>query len=79
MSTGALAGFAAAYASGVLIGAEVAARLAEYDYDLVHILADPSLGSLYARAIERAARKSIVIDSQASFVSGIVRIESLLP
>lgn len=70
---------APSFASGVLIGAEVAARLAEYDYDPFHILADPSLGSLYARAIERAGRKAIVIDSQAAFVSGIVRIESLLP
>ncbi|MCP9222625.1 2-dehydro-3-deoxygalactonokinase [Erythrobacter sp. LQ02-29] len=70
---------APSFASGLLIGAEVAARFTEYGHDLVHILADERLGVLYAKAIERAGRKSTVIDSQAAFVRGIVKLEGLLP
>src|SRR5690606_28813756 len=42
---------AAAYASGLLIGSDVAARLAETPRGPVHILADPALGALYVAAI----------------------------
>ena len=67
------------YTSGLLIGAEVAARLAEYDAEPVYILANPRLGMLYAAAIERAGRSATVIDSNAAFVGGIVQIEGFLP
>lgn len=65
---------AAAYASGVLIGADVAARLAEWRHDAVYLLADPGLGALYAYAIEAEGRAAKLVDSHAAFVAGITRI-----
>lgn len=65
---------AAAYASGVLIGADVAARLAERRHDTVYLLADPALGALYALAIEAEGRTAQLVDSHAAFVAGITRI-----
>lgn len=68
---------AAAYASGVLIGADVAARLAEYRHDTIHLLADPDLGALYAHAIEAEGRAARLVDSHAAFVAGITRIGAI--
>lgn len=68
---------AAAHASGLLIGADVAARLAEAADATVHILADPALGALYAAAVETLGGAARVIDSQAAFVAGITRIQEL--
>lgn len=68
---------AAAYASGILIGADVAARLAEFCHDTVHLLADPKLGALYAQAIEAEGRDATLVDSHAAFVAGIIRIGAL--
>lgn len=65
---------AAAFASGVLIGADVAARLAEWRHDAVHLLADPALGALYAHAIEAEGRAARLVDSHAAFVAGVTRI-----
>ncbi|MEL7691129.1 2-dehydro-3-deoxygalactonokinase [Citromicrobium bathyomarinum] len=67
------------FASGLLIGAEVAGRLAEYPAETAYILADNLLGGLYAQAIEHAGCKAVTIDSHAAFVDGIVRLEKLLP
>ncbi len=67
------------FASGLLIGAEVAGRLAEYPAETAFILADNLLGGLYAQAIEHAGCKAVTIDSHAAFVDGIVRLEKLLP
>lgn len=63
----------AAYASGLLIGADVAAR------DLpsgapVYLLADRHLGALYAAALDVLGRQSIALDSQAAFTAGIHQI-----
>ncbi len=69
----------ASFASGLLIGAEVAGRLTEYATDTAYILADNVLGALYAQAIEFAGCKAVTIDSHAAFVNGIVRLEKLLP
>ncbi|WP_299309966.1 2-dehydro-3-deoxygalactonokinase [uncultured Croceicoccus sp.] len=69
---------APSYVSGLLIGAEISARFAEYEGALVHILADPHLGALYAAAIRQAGRDAAEVDSRAAFVCGIDRIESLL-
>ncbi|MEH3034873.1 MAG: 2-dehydro-3-deoxygalactonokinase [Sphingomonas adhaesiva] len=68
---------AAAYASGLLIGADVAQRLAQARHDLVHVLADPALGGLYAAAIETLGRRAAIVDSNAAFVAGITRIQEL--
>ncbi|MCD2324637.1 2-dehydro-3-deoxygalactonokinase [Sphingomonas sp. IC-56] len=65
---------AAAYASGLLIGADVAARLETSGHDTVHILADPMLGGLYAAAIEAQGRTAHLVDSHAAFVAGINEI-----
>ena len=65
---------AASYCSGLLIGSDVAARLSVDRHDTVHLLADASLGALYAVAIEANGRAARRIDSQAAFVSGIVQI-----
>ncbi|NIJ22443.1 2-dehydro-3-deoxygalactonokinase [Sphingomonas naasensis] len=65
---------AASYASGLLIGTDVAARLATSSHDTVHILADPVLGGLYAAAIQAHGRNAHLIDSHAAFVAGINEI-----
>lgn len=66
---------AASYASGLLIGADVAARLDQGRDTHVHILADPVLGGLYATAIETLGGTSSLIDSHHAFVAGITRIQ----
>ena len=65
---------AASFASGLLIGSDVAARLERSGHDTVHILADPILGGLYAAAIEAHRRAALIIDSPAAFAAGIIAI-----
>jgi 2-dehydro-3-deoxygalactonokinase len=65
---------AASFASGLLIGSDVAARLETQGHDTIHILADPALGSLYAAAIEAHGRTAHLIDSHAAFAAGIIAI-----
>lgn len=60
----------ASYASGLVIGADVAARRP----GAVHILADPGLGGLYAAAVEALGGRADVIESHAAFLAGIVAI-----
>jgi 2-dehydro-3-deoxygalactonokinase len=67
---------AAAHTSGLLIGADVAARLHETP-KVVHVLADPVLGALYCAAIEVLGGQAVLVDSQAAFVHGIVQIGRL--
>ncbi len=66
---------AASFASGLLIGADTAARIEAGA--TVHILADAVLGALYASAIDALGGTSHHIDSQAAFVAGITRIQDL--
>jgi len=65
---------AASFASGLLIGSDVAARLEAPGHDVIHVLADPALGGLYAAAIEAYGRIASVIDSAAAFGAGIIAI-----
>jgi 2-dehydro-3-deoxygalactonokinase len=65
---------AASYASGLLIGADVAPRVAD---GTIHILADAGLGTLYAAAIETLGGTSRIVPSEAAFVAGITRIREL--
>lgn len=65
---------AASFASGLLIGSDVAARLEAPGHEIVHILADPALGGLYAAAIEAHGRTARLVDSQAAFSAGIIAI-----
>jgi len=67
---------AASFASGLLIGADVAARLDASSHPVVHILADPGLGSLYSIAIQLLGRKAELVDSHAAFVAGINEIRN---
>lgn len=67
---------AAAYASGLLIGADVAPRLPA---EPVHVLAAPPLLGLYAAAIETLGGQSAAIDSTAAFLSGMRRLKDLAP
>ena len=63
---------AASFASGVLIGADVAPRI--NDGEEIHIVGDPELGELYASAIEQLGGTAGRIDSQSAFVAGISRL-----
>ncbi|MBB4099177.1 2-dehydro-3-deoxygalactonokinase [Sphingomonas kyeonggiensis] len=68
---------AASFASGLLIGSDVAARLERVGHDEVHILADPVLGGLYSAAVEVHGRRAVRVDSHAAFVAGIIAIGSI--
>jgi 2-dehydro-3-deoxygalactonokinase len=61
---------ASSYASGLLIGADVAARLAETEHPMVYVLADAALGGLYVAAIKRRGHSARLIDSHDAFVAG---------
>ena len=65
---------AAAYASGLLIGSDVAARLAGASDAPIFILSGPELGNLYTAAIAANGRSASLIDSHAAFVAGILAI-----
>jgi 2-dehydro-3-deoxygalactonokinase len=69
---------AASFASGLIIGADVAARVAEKRFDTAYVLADPTLGELYVAAIEVNGCAAVIIDSHAAFVAGITRIGASL-
>jgi 2-dehydro-3-deoxygalactonokinase len=68
---------AASHCSGLLIGADVAARLAEGDGQVVDILSDPALGGLYQTAVEVLGGTARLHDSQTAFLAGITRIREL--
>jgi 2-dehydro-3-deoxygalactonokinase len=63
---------AASFASGVLIGADVAPRIGAGQE--VHLVSDPELGSLYVAAIETLGGTVRRVDSQAAFVAGISQV-----
>jgi 2-dehydro-3-deoxygalactonokinase len=65
---------AASFASGLIIGADVAARVEAHGFGTAYILADPALGRLYAAAIEAHGRAAMLIDSHAGFIAGITRM-----
>lgn len=66
---------AAAYASGLLIGSDIAARLDGSRYQIAYILAGAELGALYIAAIEAYGHAAKLIDSHAAFVAGIIAIK----
>jgi 2-dehydro-3-deoxygalactonokinase len=66
---------AASFASGILIGADVAARVGANDE--VYIIADLELGALYAAAVDALGGTSHRVDSHAAFVAGISRLWDL--
>jgi 2-dehydro-3-deoxygalactonokinase len=69
---------AASFASGLIIGADVAARVAEHSFDTAYIIADLMLGGLYAAAVKANGRAAMIVDSHAAFVAGITRLGAFL-
>ncbi|NYF34114.1 2-dehydro-3-deoxygalactonokinase [Sphingopyxis sp. JAI108] len=65
---------AASFASGVLIGADVTARMDDCAFEQIHILADPALGNLYATAVAATGREPVIVDSHSAFARGILAI-----
>ena len=65
----------ASFASGLVIGSDVAVRVADAPGGTVHVLADPMLAGLYGAAIEAHGLGASIIDGQAAFVAGIIDIE----
>lgn len=65
---------AASFASGLLIGSDAVARVRNQAEGDFHILADATLGSLYAAALAALGRKSHFVDSHLAFVAGIKEI-----
>lgn len=72
----------ASYVSGLLIGSDCAARLAD-DFSGapaagVDVLASPDLGGLYLAALDELGCKARLVDSHGAFLAGITAIWSLL-
>lgn len=67
-------GNGAAYASGLLIGADVRAGLAASSATEVHVIGRPDLAGLYASAIEASGRRAVTVDGGAAVVAGLRRI-----
>ena len=66
----------ASYVSGLLIGTDC--RTHVRIGQTVHLLADGTIGALYARAIGLVGGQATPVDSQAAFVAGITRIQERL-
>lgn len=62
---------AAAFVSGLLIGADCAAHAGTGD---VYLLADPVLGALYGQAITELGGTPLLVDSHAAFIAGVTRL-----
>jgi len=71
-------GNGAAYASGLLIGADVRAGLAMSAERDVHIIGRPDLAALYARAIEKSGRRAVAVDGGEAVVAGLRHIAETL-
>ena len=67
---------AASYASGLLIGSDVAARLTVLPAT-AYILADPMLGSLYAHAVVANGGTALIVDSNTAFAAGLIALGQL--
>ncbi|MDP9422777.1 MAG: 2-dehydro-3-deoxygalactonokinase [Pseudomonadota bacterium] len=65
-------GDAASFTSGILIGADVTARVDRAA--TVHVVADAKLGQLYSAAIEALGGTAHLVDSEAAFVAGASKI-----
>jgi len=64
----------ASFASGLVIGSDVAVRASLAPSDTIYILADPLLARLYGAAIQAHGHRAKVIDGQAAFIAGITEI-----
>lgn len=64
-------GDAAAFVSGLLIGADCASHAGKGE---VHLLADPALGALYSHAITELGGTPLLVDSHTAFIAGVTRL-----
>ncbi|KKC24652.1 2-dehydro-3-deoxygalactonokinase [Sphingomonas sp. SRS2] len=63
---------AGSYASGLLIGADIAAGLAfAGSFETVHLIGDPDLTALYSAALREAECENVQIDGETAFLAGI--------
>ena len=67
----------AAYASGLLIGADVRAGLAMRTEREVHVIGRADLAGLYALAIERSGRRAVAVDGGAAVRAGLRAIAEM--
>lgn len=67
----------AAFASGLLIGAEIAAAFAGSGPRGVHLLSEGPLATLYAAGLAAAGAHTHLVDSPAAFVAGIHHLREL--
>lgn len=68
----------ASYVSGLLIGADIVARIEDIPFDTAYILADAELGALYQAALSFFNRSAILVDSHAGFVAGILEVRKYI-
>jgi len=71
-------GNGAAYASGLLIGADVRIGLAMSADREVHVIGRPDLVALYVRAIEGSGRRAVTVDGGTAIVAGLRRIAEIV-
>lgn len=69
---------AAAYVSGLLIGADLGVGLALAPAGPIGLVGAPALTGLYAAALDEAGRQSREIDGEEAFLSGIKAIAELI-
>lgn len=68
----------APFASGVLIGADIAAGVDSVAGAEVLVMGSPKLTALYAAALREAGREPIEIDGERAFIAGAVKIAELI-
>lgn len=78
LSGAARIGNGAAYASGLLIGADVRIGLAMSSDREVHVIGRGDLAALYARAIERSGRAAVKVDGGTAVLAGLLRVAELV-
>ena len=69
---------AAAYASGLLIGADVRIGLTYPTGADIHVIGRPDLTALYGAALESAGRSAIELGGEQCFVAGIMKIAEMI-
>jgi 2-dehydro-3-deoxygalactonokinase len=72
------AGDAAPYASGLLIGADVASALGTISPGQVIVMGSPKLTALYSAALAEAGREPLEVDGEQAFLAGARKIAELI-
>ena len=69
---------AAPYASGLLIGADVASGIGTKPPAEVIVMGSPKLTALYAAALDEAGARPVEVDGEQAFLAGAMRIAELI-